>query len=147
MWVIEHLAVDGTVWSRTKKKSMLMGTFCQLSEVCIRWSVEAVTSPVPTPACAQGHSARLGLHRVAWTRGASVLGRGIVALSPPFLGARSASRPGAPAAPTAVRLVSCVDDFPGNEVSTPAAAWMVKSDAHPTALEWSISSPWGDAWV
>lgn len=143
MWVIEQLVVDGTVWSRTKKKSMLMGIFCQLSEVCIHWSAQAVSSPVPTPACAQRHSARLGLHPVAWTRGTSVLGCRIVTLSPPFLGARSASRPGAPAAPTTIRLGSYMDDFPGNKVSIPAAARMVKSEARPTALEWSISSPLG----
>lgn len=147
MWVIQLLVVDGTVWSRTNKKSMLMGIVCQLSEVCLHWSAQAVTSPVPAPACARRHSACLGLHPVAWTRGTSVLGCGIVTLSPPLLGARSASRPGAPAAPMTIRLSSCMDDFPRNKVSIPAAARIVKSEAHPTALEWSIRSPWGNAWV
>lgn len=73
------------------------------------------------PAWARRPSARLGLHAPAWTRGAPVPGRRVVALPPPFPSARRAGRPGAPAAPAAGRLGSCTDHS-GGKVSTQAAA-------------------------
>lgn len=55
---------------------------------------------------AQRPSASPGLHFSPRTRSASVLGCGVVALSPPLLGACSTGRPGAPAAPATIRLGS-----------------------------------------
>ena len=126
--VIEQLVVDGTAWSRTKKKSMLIGIFCQLSEVG-RYPAVSAGSDICCLSCSLGPepSACLGLHSVTRTRGASVLGCRIVTLSPPFPAARFASRPWAPAAPVTVRLGSCMDNFPGDkEVSVQAGAWMVE---------------------
>lgn len=81
---------------------------------------------------AQKPSASPGLHFSPWTRSASVLGCGVVALSPPLLGACSTGRPGAPAAPATIRLGSCTDNFPGEEeVSLQEAA------RQPNPLPWS----------
>lgn len=120
---------------------MLIGIFSQLQEVFILWSVQVVTSAASVPACAQRPSARLGLHIFSWTGGTSILRWRIIALSPPLLSARAASRPGAPAAPATIHLLFCTDNFPGEEEVRYISSLDSMEGGLPIALEWSAILP------